>query len=266
MKVGRAPIADIRITDISVSRFHSNLYLCKDGTLCVVDNFSKFGTLKLIQQPLEVSSQTNEAIYVQVGRAVLSISSEQEHSCLQKLKCCFKLNKKLLDNNALHYEEAACYFPQEFNWKFRLYPISQKILLKKKLIGEENLALSLSREKQKDKSEFEEIDDYPDSPRLGDTNRFAVANPGSFSNTHAPINLNALGNSLRNTTALFDYTNTPMASATYRGDQTNRKTQHLKESLSYKNQITSATNLNYHDNAQILIGSPRANVVTNVET
>lgn len=64
MKVGRAPIADIRITDISVSRFHSNLYLCKDGTLCVVDNFSKFGTLKLIQQPLEVSSQTNEAIYV----------------------------------------------------------------------------------------------------------------------------------------------------------------------------------------------------------
>jgi len=64
MKVGRAPVADIRITDISVSRFHSNLYLCKDGTLCVVDNFSKFGTMKLIQEPLEVSSETQGPIYV----------------------------------------------------------------------------------------------------------------------------------------------------------------------------------------------------------
>lgn len=55
MKVGRAPTVDVRITDISVSRFHSNLYLCDDGTLSIVDNFSKFGTLKLIQEPLEVS-------------------------------------------------------------------------------------------------------------------------------------------------------------------------------------------------------------------
>jgi hypothetical protein len=74
MKVGRAQIADIRITDISVSRLHSNLFLCRDGTLCVVDNFSKFGTMKLIREPLEVSSEINAPVYVQIGRAALSIS------------------------------------------------------------------------------------------------------------------------------------------------------------------------------------------------
>ena len=54
MKVGRAQSADIRISDISVSRFHSNLFLCNDGTLAIVDNNSKFGTLKLIQEPIKL--------------------------------------------------------------------------------------------------------------------------------------------------------------------------------------------------------------------
>jgi pSer/pThr/pTyr-binding forkhead associated (FHA) protein len=46
--VGRAQTAEIRISDISVSRFHAEIYLCNDGTLTIVDNKSKFGTLKLI--------------------------------------------------------------------------------------------------------------------------------------------------------------------------------------------------------------------------
>jgi hypothetical protein len=48
IKIGRGQIADIRISDISVSRFHSSFYLCHDGTLAIVDNHSKFGTLKLV--------------------------------------------------------------------------------------------------------------------------------------------------------------------------------------------------------------------------
>ena len=92
MKVGRAQIADVRITDISVSRFHSNLYLCKDGTLAVVDNFSKFGTLKLIREPLEVNSLTHTPVYLQVGRALLSISSDNKKGCWKAIKSCFKIS------------------------------------------------------------------------------------------------------------------------------------------------------------------------------
>lgn len=46
--VGRAQNADVRITDISVSRIHSRLQLTDQGEVRVLDNFSKFGTLKLI--------------------------------------------------------------------------------------------------------------------------------------------------------------------------------------------------------------------------
>lgn len=39
-------MSDIRISDISVSRLHAELVLCHDGTVAVLDNHSKFGTLK----------------------------------------------------------------------------------------------------------------------------------------------------------------------------------------------------------------------------
>lgn len=52
IKVGRGAAADIRISDISVSRFHSNLFFSDDGQLTIVDNHSKFGTLKLLREPL----------------------------------------------------------------------------------------------------------------------------------------------------------------------------------------------------------------------
>ena len=54
IKVGRAQIAEVRITDISVSRHHSNLTLCDDGTISLTDNCSKFGTLKLLKKPLAI--------------------------------------------------------------------------------------------------------------------------------------------------------------------------------------------------------------------
>jgi hypothetical protein len=50
-----------------------------------VDNFSKFGTMKLIREPLEVSSETNAPVYVQIGRAALSISCEQTKTCWEKM-------------------------------------------------------------------------------------------------------------------------------------------------------------------------------------
>jgi hypothetical protein len=55
LNVGRSSSMDIRISDVSVSRHHSDLILCADGTLAVTDEGSKFGTLKLLTKPLQIS-------------------------------------------------------------------------------------------------------------------------------------------------------------------------------------------------------------------
>lgn len=45
IRVGRGHDADIRVTDISVSRFHARINRDVDGHFYVEDNKSKFGTL-----------------------------------------------------------------------------------------------------------------------------------------------------------------------------------------------------------------------------
>ena len=49
IRVGRAPNAEMRITDISVSRHHSTFFLSEEGKVAILDNNSKFGTLKLLR-------------------------------------------------------------------------------------------------------------------------------------------------------------------------------------------------------------------------
>lgn len=51
VKVGRGHDAEIRVTDISVSRFHARLNRGADGDYYLEDNKSKFGTLVLIRKP-----------------------------------------------------------------------------------------------------------------------------------------------------------------------------------------------------------------------
>jgi pSer/pThr/pTyr-binding forkhead associated (FHA) protein len=72
IKVGRAQVAEVRITDISVSRHHSTLKLCRDGSISLNDNYSKFGTLLLINRPLAIIP-SEEGTYLQIGRTMLSL-------------------------------------------------------------------------------------------------------------------------------------------------------------------------------------------------
>jgi len=69
-KLGRGHESDVRITDISVSRFHAMLRCTKDGYF-IEDNNSKFGTLALIQN-LELNPNVTRA--VQVGRTAISFA------------------------------------------------------------------------------------------------------------------------------------------------------------------------------------------------
>lgn len=51
IRVGRGHDVDIRVTDISVSRFHARITRCEEGDFYVEDNHSKFGTLVQIRRP-----------------------------------------------------------------------------------------------------------------------------------------------------------------------------------------------------------------------
>jgi pSer/pThr/pTyr-binding forkhead associated (FHA) protein len=128
IKVGRAQIAEVRITDISVSRFHSELTLCNDGTVALTDNFSKFGTLLLVDSPLKCDPKSYDVLYLQIGRSLLSISSHNRVSECERLFRCGKNSKKGEGENSLNYEEAAKCFPQEFNWKFKAYEYENPFL------------------------------------------------------------------------------------------------------------------------------------------
>ena len=58
IKLGREANSDIKITDISVSRFHAALTRssnAKEKHYVLLDNNSKFGTLSLVREPAVMS-------------------------------------------------------------------------------------------------------------------------------------------------------------------------------------------------------------------
>ena len=69
-RLGRGHESDIRITDISVSRFHAHLKCTKKGFI-IEDNNSKFGTLLLEPNPIKLEPEVKRV--VQVGRTIMQI-------------------------------------------------------------------------------------------------------------------------------------------------------------------------------------------------
>lgn len=70
-KLGRGHEADIKITDISVSRLHACIKYTKEGFM-IIDNKSKFGTL--ICQHNKATFKFNERPLLQIGRTKLAAS------------------------------------------------------------------------------------------------------------------------------------------------------------------------------------------------
>ena len=68
VRLGRGHDSDIRISDISVSRFHA-LIRYQDGQFYIEDNTSKFGTLVDIGEQYRFEEETQ--LTLQVGRTVL---------------------------------------------------------------------------------------------------------------------------------------------------------------------------------------------------
>ena len=74
IRVGRGHEADIRVTDISVSRFHAKINKNENGEYFVEDNKSKFGTLIQLRKPYLLHK--NRSNYIQMGRTMLNIKIE----------------------------------------------------------------------------------------------------------------------------------------------------------------------------------------------
>ena len=66
-KLGRGHESDLRISDISVSRFHATLK-CREDGFYIEDNNSKFGTLALVER---INMNPSLARTVQVGRTAV---------------------------------------------------------------------------------------------------------------------------------------------------------------------------------------------------
>ena len=95
IKVGRGHDAEIRVTDISVSRFHARINRSPEGQYYVEDNNSKFGTLIQIRKPFKLFK--NKMNYIQMGRTSLALrvvdpnqEKEEASGGLCQFMCCMK--------------------------------------------------------------------------------------------------------------------------------------------------------------------------------
>ena len=106
---GRGHLCDVRSSDISVSRLHAFINY-ENGKFYLKDNSSKFGTLVLLNHPINISE---EKIAVQIGRTVLTFALKyiQTEGNLPKLNGKFN-NKQPLNKKASSTNYNA-FFPQK---------------------------------------------------------------------------------------------------------------------------------------------------------
>ena len=73
VKLGRGHLCDLRVSDISVSRFHAYIRFM-EGNFVLFDNNSKFGSLVLLDKSYPISA---EKAAVQIGRTVFTFVLKQ---------------------------------------------------------------------------------------------------------------------------------------------------------------------------------------------
>ena len=87
--LGRGHDADVRVTDISVSRCHAVIKKSELGFFYIIDNGSKFGTLSLVRQPQLINPSCNNCY--QIGKTLIKFQiepAEYENDEVKKKKMC----------------------------------------------------------------------------------------------------------------------------------------------------------------------------------
>lgn len=80
-KIGRGHEADVKISDISVSRVHAQISMTPKGFL-LEDNSSKFGTLLLLPSVPQEIDATN-GLAIQISRTILAFSVKQNDNIVK---------------------------------------------------------------------------------------------------------------------------------------------------------------------------------------
>merc|ERR1712096_75000 len=91
IKLRRGHESDIRVSDISISRTHAIIKFKNNG-FYIEDNISKFGTLLLIQKPINLLALNTAAI--QIGRTVIQFSNKKNFNSINNNKIIKKDNEK----------------------------------------------------------------------------------------------------------------------------------------------------------------------------
>lgn len=95
IKLGRGHECEVRINDISVSRYHATIKF-SNGKFYLQDNNSKFGTLVLLKSNPRL--EFHKEVTVQIGRTVVSF--EVRHKKIQPfVEEALPLDKKLESND-----------------------------------------------------------------------------------------------------------------------------------------------------------------------
>lgn len=87
LTVGRGRDSNVKVSDNSVSRTHSELVYV-GGKFYQMDMASKFGTLKIFRRPLKIK----KSLTIQAGKTVIGFAlvTPRENCCLQTLGCIDK--------------------------------------------------------------------------------------------------------------------------------------------------------------------------------
>ena len=86
LRIGRSNISDVKLTDSSVSRNHA-LIKFQDQQFLLEDNQSKFGTVILIKNPIEIKK--GSIMHFQAGRTMFTTfvySQKRNNSCMKNQK------------------------------------------------------------------------------------------------------------------------------------------------------------------------------------
>lgn len=133
IRIGRGHEADIRVTDISVTRTHAKLRKSAKGYFIIEDNKSKFGTLALIRSPFSLS--LNDPNFIQCGRTLCEISIRRPIKLIDSCFCGGISNTNTRSSSfvraGLTTKNGFDFFPEEF------IPTKKKLL--KKLQSEPKL-------------------------------------------------------------------------------------------------------------------------------
>ena len=72
LRLGRGHESDVRIADVSISRWHATVSFTEDGNFVIEDHNSKFGTLVAMRKPklLDLNANMQASLTLQSGRSV----------------------------------------------------------------------------------------------------------------------------------------------------------------------------------------------------